>query len=318
MASQSVYVMAKLGLADLIASGVTEAKHLASATDCDPDAMVRLLRVLSDLGLVAGDTAGGYRLTPTGESLRDDSPTSVRNMVLHLGGEHYRAWSELLYSIQTGKPAMERALGGAMFAYLDSHPEAAAVFDRAMADLVRTLVIPALSRIDLSRSATVVDVGGGNGSALCHLLQTNPGLRGVLFERPDAIAHAVPALRTGDLADRCELVAGDFFDQVVGGGDTYLVSRVVHDFDDRRATQLLSNVRAAMPADGQLVVLERILPDDNRPHAGKLMDLSMLVANGGRERSAREFGQLLAAASFRLDRIDPSTGPLEVITARPA
>lgn len=317
MGAQVVYVAAKLGLADLLASGINTPGQLAEQTGTDPDALRRLLRALGGLGLVTPDSSAGWQLTPTGECLREDHPQSVRHLVVMSGEEHYRVWSNLLHSVRTGAEAVEKTLGQPLFTYLAAHPGAAATFHRGMADLVRNLHLPALSSIDFSGSGTVVDVGGGTGSVLRHLLRTYPHLAGVLFDLPEVVAGAAPELRTGDLAGRCQLVPGDFFDKVPAGYDTYLLSIVVHDYDDDRATRLLRNIRAAMPPDGQLLLLELVVPASDGPHPRTLNDLNMLVMSGGRERSEPEFAALLAEAGFRLDRIVATASPLSVIVGRP-
>ena len=151
----------------------------------------------------------------------------------------------------------------------------------------------------------VVDVGGGQGVLLAAVLRAHPHLRGVLFDQPAVVAGAAPVLRAAGVADRCEVVGGDFFAAVPAGGDVYLLSRILHDWDDARATALLRVLHRAARPGARLVVVERVLPPGDAPHPGKLIDLTMLVMLGGRERTEAEFRALLAGAGFSLTRVVP-------------
>jgi hypothetical protein len=180
----------------------------------------------------------------------------------------------------------------------------AEVFNRAMAEFTRLVAYAVLRIYDFSGLRRIVDVGGGHGAFLATLLQANPDLQGVLFDRPHAMPGAMASLAEAAVIARCEFVAGDFFEQIPAGADGYLLKTIVHDWDDERSIVILRNCRRAMPNGGRLIVVERVLPDrfeaNRRHHAIARADLTMLIAFGGRERTAAEFAGLFEAAGFRL------------------
>src|SRR5262249_13317031 len=221
---------------------------------------------------------GRFGLTPQAEALRSDSPDSIRDYILLVGEEWYSGPSDhLLHSVQTGRPAFERVHGADFFTFLTREPAAAAVFDAAMTSRSVQENDAIAAAYDFSDLGTIIDVGGGHGSLLAAILRANPGLRGVLFDRPQAVAEARHQLEVARLGGRCELVAGDFFMSVPAGGDAYILKRVIHDWDDERAGAILLNCHRAMPQHGRPLVIELVLPPGHNPSLGKLFDLLMLV-----------------------------------------
>lgn len=316
--TQSIHVAAELRIPDLIAAGTGKLDDLATVTGAHPGALARLLRALESLELLARQSDGRYQLTPLGECLREGVPNSMRNLALLAGEEHYRIWAHLDHSVRTGEPALERALGAPLWAYLETHPEAAVRFNNAMSDLARNVHLAAVAAYDFSTVKKVVDVGGGTGSLLAHVLATHDHLTGVLFDLPRVVAKAGPVLEQAGVQDRCEVVGGDFF---AGGvptdGDVYLMSLVLHDFDDEQSVRILKSVREAIPDHGKLVILEQVVPADGKPHISKLVDVNMLVVSGGRERTEAEFAQLLNSAGFRFEGTLPSPTTINAIVGTP-
>ena len=193
-----------------------------------------------------------------------------------------------------------------------------------MTEATRWAAPAVLAVYDFSRFRTVVDVGGGNGTLLGALLAANPGLRGTIFDLPSGVAGARPHLEAAGLADRCEVVSGDFFaDPLPSGGDAYVLKSVIHDWNDDRSRAILENCRRAMPAHGRLLIIEPVVPakvDGSPAHRMMVLsDLNMLAVTGGRERTEPEFGVLLASAGFRLERVVPAQPPsnFSVIEALP-
>jgi hypothetical protein len=315
--SQCLHVAARLGLADLLTGGPRGPADLAGATGTHAPSLYRLLRGLASAGVFAEDEHGRFGLTPLAECLRD-APGSQRALALINGAEHYRAWGELLHSVRTGEPAFDRVYGQPLFDYLAGHPEAARVFDAAMVSVHGSETSAMLDAYDLGGFATVVDVGGGNGSVLTAALLRHPGLRGVLFDRPDVVARAQPGLEAAGLAGRCRAVGGSFFEGVPAGGDAYLLRHILHDWDDPRCLTILGRVRAVVPPAGKLLVVEGVVPPGNGPSFTKLLDLAMLVLPGGRERTEAEYRDLFARAGFRLGRVVPTRSEVCVLEGAPA
>jgi hypothetical protein len=315
---QAVSVAAELGLADLLRDGPRTPAQLAEATGTHAQSLYRLLRALASVGVFAEDEQGRFALTPLAETLRGDVPGSLRAVAVMTGGEHFRAWGDLLYSVQTGRTAFEKLYGEPVFAWLAAHPQAAHTFDAAMVGIHGRETGAMLDAYDFAGVGTLVDVGGGNGSLLTATLHRHAQLRGVLYDRPDVVERARPALKAAGLEERCRAVGGNFFESVPAGGDAYLLRHIIHDWYDEQCLTILRNCRKVMPPHGKLLLVEAVIPPGNGPFASKFLDLNMLVIPGGMERGEREYRELLAAAGFRLARVVPTATEVSVIEGVPA
>jgi SAM-dependent methyltransferase len=315
--SRAIYVAAKLGIADLLSSGPRTYEELAAATGTHGPSLNRVLRLLASAGVFAETEIGRFALTPLGECLRSDAPGSSRAAAMLFAGPLMGAWDELLHSVQTGEPGFVRAFGKEPFPYMAEHPDQARVFNDAMTAVSTHTARAVPSAYDFSGMKTVVDVGGGHGVLLSGILQANAAVRGVLFELPHVADGGRKAIAELGLAERCQVVAGDFFESVPAGGDAYVLKSVIHDWDNPRSTKILQNCHRAMAPDGKLLLVELVLPArvDQSPRAqiGTGSDVNMLVNIGGRERTDAEFGDLFAAAGFRLTRIEPIAGSLSSV-----
>ncbi len=311
--SQALYVAAKLGLADLLKDGPRTADALASATRTQPRALYRLLRSLASQGVFVEDNQCRFSLTPLAECLRSDVPGSQRSLAIMNGEEHYHAFGQLLWSVQTGQTAFDKLHGMPVFDFLQRHPEQAKIFDEAMVGVHGRETAAMLEAYDFSGVRVLADVGGGNGSLLATALKRHPQMRGILFDLPGVIERARANLQAAGIADRCQAIAGSFFESVPPGADAYLMRHIIHDWDDARATTILRNVHRAMGAGGKLLVIESVIPPGNSPSFGKLLDLAMLVIPGGEERTEEEYRKLFQAAGFRLNRIVPTPTEVAVI-----
>jgi hypothetical protein len=316
--SQALHVAAELGIADLLVDGPRSVGDLARATGARPAALHRLLRLLASEGVFAESQPGHYRLTPLAEPLRSDAPDSLRQRAIFDGRENWQAWGHLLHSVTTGGPAFDHALGAPFFDYLEAHADAGARFDALMAEQTTAWAAAILASYDFSGIRRLVDVGGGNGALLTAVLRSYPALSGVLVDLPHVIERAIPRLRAAGVADRCEVVVGDFFEGVPAGGDAYLLKHILHDWDDERCLTILRNCRAALPPDGRLLVVELITATDDRPDYGKYLDLNMLVLLTGRERTRAEYAALFEAADFRLTGVRATPSDVSILEALPA
>jgi SAM-dependent methyltransferase len=317
--SQALYAVAKLGVADLLADGARPVDELAKLTDAHPDTLYRFLRALASVDIFAEPEPRTFGLTPASEQLRTDLPGSMRHVVMMHGEETFRAWADVLHTVRTGKPAFDKVYGASFYSYIAEHPEAEQTFHAAMGvSGAPPLVVDAL---DLSWARAIVDVGGGSGSLLAHVLGKNGDARGALIDLPDAVSEGVRRLASEGLADRAECVPGSFFDGVPEG-DAYLLSRVLHNWGDDEALAILRNIRSVIKPGGRLYVLDRLVPDVPGPHPGKIADLVMLVVLGGRDRTEAEYTALLETAGFTVDTVTappPGSDPRaeSAITATP-
>ena len=314
-ASQAIYVAAKLGIADLLKEGPRNCDDLARATWTHPPSLHRLMSTLVSLGVFAQEANDRFGLTTVGKALQSEVPGSMRAMVLTLGQEHYAAWGQLLHSVSTGEPAFDHVYKMGLFPYLAQHAAASATFNEGMANVTEVVAFAVVLAYDFSGISTVVDVGGGHGALLTAILAANRKLRGILFDVAPAIEEAKARVNGDRLAERCERVAGDFFQSVPGGADAYILKNVLHDWDDEHCMAILRNCRSAMAEHSRILVVEAVTTSASDPAFDRLLDLNMLVISGGCERSDAEYGALFDAAGLKLTKVIPTMCPLSVIEA---
>lgn len=318
--SQAIYGAAKFAIADLVAKGPRSVEELAKETATNPDALFRLLRALASVGIFAEGPPRHFSLTPLAEPLQSDVPGSKRALALMSGDEQFRAWGEIAYSIETGARAFDKVFGKPVFDYLGEHQGKARIFDAAMVGIHGRESSEILAAYDFSGIDTVVDVGGGNGSQLVAILRAKPAMRGILFDLPHVIERTRAPIVAAGLGERCDLIAGSFFESVPpapdGGSAAYFMRHIIHDWEDEKCLAILRNCHRAMAPDGRLLVVESIIPPGNEPFAGKFLDLVMLLIPGGKERTEEEFRSLFHQGGFDVTRIVPTTCEVSVIEAR--
>ena len=272
----------------------------------DARSLERVLRALEDAGLFTRLEDGRIALTALGELLRSDVPGSARRGAIASTEEwRWRAYGHLTHSVRTGEPGFRLAHGCGLWEYLARDPDAAAMFNESMSRVASANAAAIVRTYDFSDVQRLVDVGGGHGVLSRAVLEANPRMRGVVFDLPGVIDGARTRLSDAGLTDRCEAIAGDFFDAVPAGGDAYMLSWILHDWDDRSAARILANCRGAMREGGRLLVIEMVVPSGEEPPASpdldrlvKAADLEMLAIVGGRERTAAEYRELYANAGF--------------------
>jgi ubiquinone/menaquinone biosynthesis C-methylase UbiE len=315
--SKALYVLAKLGIPDLIAAGVSTSSELAARTGTVPDRLHRVLRTLSGFGIVNGAEDDVWSLTTLGETLRSDVPGSVRQMTIMSNEETYDAFSRLLDAVRSERPAFDLVFNTDFFGHLATHPESQATFNAAMGNLVRQSHAAAVATYDFGRIRSLVDVGGGSGALAVSILERYPELTATVFDLPQVVEEARTVIEAAGLADRATIAAGDFFEAVPAGAEAYILSAVLHDWDDDEATAILRTVRRAIPNNGRLLLVEFVLPSGDEPHLSKLLDLTMLGVLKGRERSENEFADLFARSGFKLERVFKTPAPVSVVDAVP-
>lgn len=316
--AQACYVMARLRVPDLLASGARSAEDLAEAAGAHAPSLRRLLNALCSVDLCTQRDDGTFELTELGALLRSDHPSSLSAWVLHWGGSSWLAWANLLHSVRTGHSSRELITGTPGFTHLDHDPEAAAIFDQAMLQLTRLVAIEVVKAYDFA-GKKVMDVGGGYGELLAQALIAYPTATGVVFDMAHAIPRAKDAFAARGLAARCEFVAGDFFDSIPSGADVYMLKSVIHDWPDDRAITILRTCQRAMRANATLLLVERMMPDRLAASAQSeslaRSDLHMLVALGAQERTPAEFETLLRAAGLKTLRLIETGGDYQIIEA---
>ena len=321
--SQAIHVAADLGIADLLDKRGRPIEDLARATHSNPDGLYRLMRALAGSGVFAESAPREFVLTPMGALLRRDMPGNLRDFSRFQGDRwHWNSWGALGESVCNGRPArLSSGSGGELaancFDYLATQPESAAIFNAAMTGYTTQVHAAVAENYDFYNARVVMDVGGGHGALLALLLDQYPPLRGVLFDRESVVAGARQTFAEFGVADRVQVVGGDFFASVPHGADIALLCAVIHDWDDEHAASILRAVVEALPTDGRVLIVENVIPDGNEAHPGKLIDLEMLLMTGGREHTHHEFEVLLAGAGLRIERVLPTAVSISIIEARP-
>lgn len=322
---QAIYAAAALGVADALADGRKQTADLARIVDAHPGALHRLMRALVALELCTVTDDGAFALTPLGACLCAGRRDSARAWVLLTGNQMtWRAWGRMIDCVRSGEsvPQLDGLSSG--FDVFADNPGASAVFNDSMVDGTKVLAGAFPLAYDFSAFATVVDVGGGYGALLPPILRTNPAMRGVVFDLPHCRDGAIRVFEKTGIADRCEFVAGSFFEsgELPVGADAYLLKSVIHDWDDERSVAILRNCRAALREGGRVLVIEPVVPDrpGSSPYDAMMAstDLNMLLMTGGKERAEAEFRALLAAAGLSVTRIVPTLALLSIIEAHAA
>jgi ubiquinone/menaquinone biosynthesis C-methylase UbiE len=314
--SQAIYAAAKFGIADHLQDGPKTVGELAAATSTNPDALYRLLRALASVGIFAEGESRRFSLTPLAEPLRSDIAGSKRALTLMSGDEQFRAWAEIDYSLRTGKMAFDKVFGKPVFDYLAEHPDKARIFDAAMVGIHGRESNAVVNAYDFSGIGIVADIGGGNGSQMTEILQKHNRMKGILFDLPHVIDRAKERMQASGLLDRCQLVAGSFFEDVPEGADAYFLRHIIHDWDDGKCMTILRHCHRAMRPASTLLVIESVIPPGNEPFHGKFLDLVMLLIPGGKERTESEYRTLFERAGFELTRIVPTGTEVSIVEGK--
>jgi hypothetical protein len=273
------------------------------------------MRACVAIGLLTADANGRFGSTPLLQTLRKETPGSLRDLALAITKpSQWLPLNEFVTSVRTGQSQVSAALGMDFFDYLEQHPSQAREFSAGVGSTTALWAADAAEAIDTSGVKLAIDVGGATGSLLQLLQEANPELRGIVFDRPNIVDDAVAQIARAGLAERTEVVGGDFFESVPPA-DLYLLKFILHDWDDMRAITILRRCRDAMIPGGKVAIVEMVVGEPSDPGFGALMDINMLAASPGQERSLEEYDTLLAAAGLRRTGVFTTNSPQTVIEA---
>ena len=311
--SRCVYIAAKLGIADLLKDGPKTAEELAATSSAHAPSLFRVLRALAAVDVLTQSDDNRFGNTLMSETLCD-GPGSLRWFAMtELGEEHYPAWGELMHSVRTGKIAFDKAFGEPVWEFFGKNPENARIVNNAMSGMTAQAEQALHAAYKFEGISAIMDVGGGHGGLITSILQRNPAMRGILFDSPQVVEGAKPKLEAAGIADRCQVVGGNFFESVPEGADAITMKWIIHDWNDEQSITIMKNCARALPQNGKLILVEAVVPPGDEMHFAKFIDLNMLVMTGGKERTEEEFRQLYEAAGFKLTRIVPTESPFSVI-----
>ena len=316
--SQAMHVLVRLGIPDRLAAGPRSSTDLAVEAGAHEPSLYRLLRAVAAVGVLEELPDHRFDLTELGQALRSDVPGSVAGWATFIGRPYiWNVWARLYDGVITGQHAFRLEHGTGVWEFRQDHPDEVAIFNRAMNSMTSSISPAVVEGYNFSKTATVVDVGGGGGLLLTDILKANPDVRGILFDLPATVADAQTFVAASGVRDRCELDAGDFFKAVPSGADVYVLKSILHDWYDKEAAAILKTVREGARPDSALLVIEQVIARPNEGAPAKFTDLNMMVAAGGRERTREEWEDLFVSAGWRLDDVRPA-GRSSILVTRPA
>lgn len=321
--SQTLYAGVELGVFEVLAERPRSAGEVADELDLDAENTYRLMRALATIGLLDEHRDGNFEITDRGELLTEDHPRSLRGVaLLEEGPEHYAAWTHLPELIRSGEEgAFEKEFGHPPYEHREADREYGRVFNEAMtsySSMQTAAVLEALDEEQLADIRHLCDVGGGRGHLLCHLLESYPHLTGEVLELPQVVEEAGDLPAEMGVEDRLTFTAGDMFESVPEA-DGYLMKYILMDWSDGECVEILENIREAAEPGAPVFIAEEVVPGPETPHFAKLMDLHMLVATAGRERTVEEFGELFGRAGLELVGHHRADGrPMSVVEGRAA
>jgi hypothetical protein len=304
--TQLLELLGRYGVARELVTGPRTSAELAEAAGLHEPSLRRVLRTLAGFEVFRSEPDGRWALGRLGEAAAEWGTWAWA----------IAAYNSLPNAIATGSTGMEVAHGKLLFEYLAEHPQDSAAFDAVMTKIHAGEKEAVVAAYDFSSVSTLVDIGGGNGTLLGIALADNPMMRGVLFDQPEVVERGAPML--GAARERCELRGGDMFEAVPPGGDAYVMSHILHDWDEERCLAVLSNCSRVMAPGARLLIVEMVIPPGDEMHPGKMLDMIMISLTGGMERTEEEYRELLARGGFRLDRVVPTMSPASILEATPA
>ena len=313
MAAEALGVATRLKVADILAAGEMNIDDIADAAGAHAPSLYRILRSLAMIGVFSETTPRSFVNTDVSEALRSGVPGSMRNAIIFMTEpSHSMGWTNMLHSAKTGETAWKKTYGVEFFEWTANNPADGEIFNKAMTDMSAAAAPLVAEAYDFSGVKVLADIAGGHGILLSHILKANPHLKGILFDLDHVIAGAGELLQHEGVEDRVQTVTGDFFTEVPAA-DAYMMRHIIHDWDDERSVKILQSIHRAMIGNGKLLIIEMVVPEGNEPHPSKMLDLEMLTLPGGLERTAAEYGALVAQAGFRLQKIIPTRSPASIV-----
>jgi hypothetical protein len=317
LGSRLIHLAATLRLPDHMAEGPRSAEELASVTGTHASALYRIMRTMAAMGVFTEGPDHRFALTPIGAALKSGTPSHATALLM--GGDFVtRSLDHLLFSAQTGTTAFSKAFGKPLFDWLSEHPGEASLFNETMVGVHGAEPAAVASAYDFSAFGTIADIGGSTGNLLATILRHHPAPRGILYDLPHVVRDAPAFIRQRGLSERLRIEPGSFFDRVPAGADAYILSHIIHDWNEQQCLTILGNCRRAMNPGGRVLLVEMVIPEGDVPHPGKLLDIVMLAIPGGEERTAAQYAELLGKAGLRMTRVVPTASLVSVVEAVPA
>jgi hypothetical protein len=309
-------VAAELGIADILKKGAKTIRELALLTHTHEESLYRLMRMLASHDIFKEINEKYFTLTPLAKSLQEDQ---VKYLITgHLTKLHFQMFGELMFTIRTGKKSSELFMESTLFEHIGEDEQRNEQFNKAMTSSTMMQVAAILPAFSFRRFRNIVDIGGGQGLMLAAIIRKYPGCIGIVFDLPQSTSQTIQIFEKYEITNRAEIIAGSFFEKIPEGGDLYMLKSILHNWDDESCRKILSNIYKAMTSTSRLLILESVIDEGNEPSFGKMTDMLMMVAVGGKERTKAEYESLLTRTGFRIRKIHPTISPLSLIEAEKA
>ena len=307
--TKPIYVIAELGISDLMCDGPKSVEALAEETNSHAPTLYRILRALSSVGVFVEIEDRLFGLTPLARCLFSNALRPIARMFL--SEWHDKAWNGLGHTVRTGKPGFDYTFGKPSFEWFEENPEERTILDQAQGSKAVGFAIAVIETYDFSDFKSICDIGGGQGTFLIELLAVYPHISGYIADLPGAVVSAEKEISNANLCNRCKAISYDFLKEAPAACDAYFLVNVLHDWDDEVCIQILKNITKAMNSNTRLWIVEHVIEPGPGFSIAKLLDIEVLVMGGGRERSVSEYETLVSAAGLVVSKIIPTkSGPV--------
>lgn len=316
--AKSLGVACELNIAEIIGNETMHIDEIATKASVDSASLYRLLRALASEGVFVEKQSHVFSNTKRSATLISGKD-SMKYMIQHqLNPDNWAVVNELKYSVTTGKSAVRKLFGEGVFEHIGKDPAKNELYNKAMINTSDLTAQAVLSAYDFSNYNQIIDVGGGKGQLLASILSKYPKVEATLFDFPHVVDHAEELFGNHKVDSRAKVEAGSFFDFIPSGGDAYIMKNIMHNFDDKDCVTILKNIRKVIPQNGRILILEMVIPEDNKPFYGKVFDLQMLLgADGAKERTKNEFAEIFSLAGFELTRVVDMVSPFSIVEGQP-
>jgi hypothetical protein len=310
----SLYVAAKLDVAEQLKNGPLLPEELASRCSADATALARIMRALASQGIFRRLRNGKFELNGRSKALLDGEGSLRHTLMHHLGPVNWKNLGELLYTVKTGKEAFTHLYGKDIYSYLQNHPDDYALFDRSMSNLSNLGLAPIMNAYRFGNYETIADIGGGEGFLLSVIIGKNKQACGILFDLPEALSKAPSFLKEQRTEDRITVVSGNFLENIPVKADLYILKNIIHNWNDEQSALILSNIGRCMPESAKILIIDMIVPEHGGSPTPSLLDIQMLASfQNGRERTLKEFEVVVSRAGLRISRVVPTIAPISLI-----
>jgi acetylserotonin O-methyltransferase len=316
--SKTMFAAVSLGIFDALAAGPKSSAALAAELQLNPDALKRLLDACVGLQLLRrhDDHYGNAPVTAT--YLTKTSPNRLTGYINYSNDVMWKLWSNLEGAVREGTHRWKQTYGwdGPIFSHFFKTEESRREFLMGMHGFGLISSPHVVATFDLCRFTCFVDLGGATGHLAIAACQRYPHLKAVVFDLPEAVPLAQEVVGASPVADRIEIVAGDFFSDPLPKGDLFALGRIVHDWSEDKILKLFGRIYESLPVKGAVLIAEKLLLDSrDGPRWAQMQDLNMLTCTEGKERTLQEYEALLCNVGFS-DVIGCQTpSPLDAILA---